>query len=137
MASTHYKNNIRSISEYFGISEICAKYIYHRALRSKRKCDDPKYIPYSVKLQNSLVLADKCLGIDWEKILFGKEDEMLLTHGIVIDEQDSTVFRWTSDTYKEEPTNPNTDDGDGWQKVVKKKTKKNNKFAFVIAGIYV
>lgn len=89
-----YLHNIKSISDYFNVTGACAKYIFHRALRSKRPVDDPKYLEFSVKLQNALVRADRRLDINWDQIQFNKEQEYLTAHGIIIDEQPDTVFRW-------------------------------------------
>ena len=131
MATSHYKNNIKAISGHFGVSEPCAKYLYHRALRSKCKHDDPKYMQYTVKLQNALVLADKCLGIEWHVVLFDTEMETLAMHGILVDEQNSDVFKWDSS----DSTATQEDHSDGWQTVLRKKTKKN-KLEFTSVGIY-
>jgi hypothetical protein len=108
MSSNFYKNNIKEISEYFGVTDVCAKYLYHRALRSTRK--DESYLDWNVALQNALVKADRCLGIEWDKILFGEEEELLNLYGVDIIPNDNTVFRW--DVEESE-----------W-KVIKKKQKK-------------
>ncbi len=95
MASEHYRLAISELEEYFGISQVCAQYLFHRALRARRK--DDKYLPYTLKLQNALIKADKCLGINWERVMFGYEAQNLLVHGIIIDDMPDIVFRWTED----------------------------------------
>jgi hypothetical protein len=140
MATQHYRENIQNISKWFGVSEICSKYLYHRAMRSKRK--DVTHLDWSVKLQNALVRADRCLGIDWERMFFGKEEDVLATHGIVLDEMPDTVFRWDvpeSENKNTGDVDNGTDNLDGWTtiKKTKKPKKKNLAFEFVLSGIYV
>ena len=101
-------------------------------------------MPWSVKLQNALVHADKCLGVGWEKMFFGKEEETLATHGIILEEMSDTVFRWVSDPEPDTTKPANADDSadsDGWT-TVKKNTRKDRKkknpaFEFALSGIYV
>jgi len=118
MASEKYQATIKELTEYFGVSQICAQYLYHRALRSKRK--DDRFLPWNIKLQNALVKADKCLGINWEKVFFGQEEEYLLLHGIKVDDQLNAVFRWTALEESEE-SDPE------WTLVVNKKKSKRAK----------
>ncbi len=116
MASEHYNKSIAELQTYFGISHICAQYIYHRALRSRRT--DEKYLQWTVQLQNALVKADKCLGINWNKVFFGYETQNLLTHGINIDDMNDTVFRWTDEQNTEEQNSDSE-----WILVTRKKKK--------------
>lgn len=136
MATEYYNKAISEISEYYGVSKICSMYLYHRALRSKRS--DSTYMMWNVKLQNALVKADKCIGLDWNKILFGNEEENLRTHGISVDEMSETVFKWVDDDVKA-LTSETTEDNDGWQTVIKKKKNKNpiRKYNFTYAGLFV
>jgi len=153
---SQYKHNIESIRGYFNVTDACAKYLFHRALRSKRLVDDPKHLEFSVKLQNALVRADRYLDVKWDQIQFDKEQEYLSTHGIIIDEQPDTVFRWE---HPSEPTmrwvhyphdeseikwvpidtNVKTTHEE-WQVVGKKKDIKYKKFgrgsSIVLAGIH-
>jgi hypothetical protein len=92
MASDHYNSCIVEIQEHFGVSETCARYIFHRVLRSRRK--DDKYLEWNIKLQNALIKADKCLGIRWETISFGVEQDELKAHGISVHDMDDAVFTW-------------------------------------------
>ncbi len=126
MASNNYKCNIDDISEYFGVSEKCAQYMYHRAIRSKKK--DDKYIQWNIRIQNAIVKADKCLGIEWEKVIFGKESEEFSLHGILIDEMPDDILRWNK---SEEELKPDTE----WITVAYKKKKIKPKFKFT--GIIV
>ncbi len=111
------------ISEYYGVSETCASYMYHRAYRSRRR--DEKKMYFNLKLQNALVKADKCLGIEWEKIYFDTEVEQLEEFGITLDDQPDTVFSWN-----EESDSKKTESNDEWITVVSKKKRKpeDNKF---------
>ena len=119
-----YKTSLSSIGKYFGVSELCSLYLYHRSFRSRRK--DEKHMQWNVKLQNALIKADKCLGIDWNDIRFGEEVKNLESHGIIVDEMPNTVFKWTDDDEEEEKAKPAAD-ADGWTTVTSKKRKKKKK----------
>lgn len=110
MASERYTATINEMQRHFGISEICARYIFHRVFRSKRKGE--KYLPWTLSLQNALVRADKCLGLVWEKVEFGKEAEELSSYGINFTD-DAEVFTWVV----AEPEDPE------WSTVTYKKKK--------------
>jgi hypothetical protein len=120
MASENYKKVLCDIENYFGVSYQCAQYIYHRALRSKRQ--DSNFLEWDVKLQNAIVKADKCLGIVWEKIIFGKEESELKQHGILLEDMPNTVFKWNEEEESE------------WKVVTHKKIKRN-KQSFSKLGI--
>lgn len=132
MASEHYVKSIREMQEYFGISKVCAQYMFHRALRARKT--DEKHMPYTLQLQNALVKADKCLGINWERVFFGQEDDNLMTHGIKIqDQDDKLVFRWVE---VNQESHQEVDDP-GWTVVGKKKKKKEKTLLAAKIGIYV
>lgn len=140
MASAHYAKAINDIQEHYGISKPCALYLYHRAYRALRK--DASYLPWNIKLQNALVMADKCIGIDWDKVMFGKEEENLRTHGINIDEISDVPFRWNEneDQENQEAEGHNSDSNvlDGWQVVSHKKKQKKLKkvnYSFTYVGL--
>ena len=131
MASEHYMKSIREMQEYFGISKVCAQYMFHRALRAKRT--DEKHMPYTLQLQNALVKADKCLGINWERVFFGQEEDNLMSHGIKIqDQDDQVVFRWG---WVEVNQESQQEDDPEWTVVGKKKKEKTLLAAKI--GIYV
>lgn len=124
MSSDRYIKSICELQKHFGISKVCAQYLFHRALKAKKSNDNQ--MAYSLQLQNALVKADKCIGINWEHIYFGQEINNLATHGIKISEQDSNkVFRWV------EEFNQNSD----WV-IVSNKKKKSNTLA-INAGVYM
>ncbi len=140
MASEHYKNSISELQIYFGISQICAQYIFHRALRSRRS--DDKHLPWNVQMQNALVKADKCLGINWDKVYFGYEEQNLLAHGINVNDMDSTVFRWTADPQNNDASD-NTDELQNnekneseWITVSRKKKKKEKALLAAKVGVF-
>ncbi len=86
------EKNIKAIEEYYSINHNTALYIYYRFLRSKRS--DNKFLPWSIKLQNALVYADKTLGIDWINLKFEDENQVLENNCIDINEQPDYVFKW-------------------------------------------
>jgi hypothetical protein len=127
----YYHICLNSIKNYFGVSDLCSAYLYHRSFRGKRRCS--KYMCWHIKLQNALVKADKCLGIDWNNIKFGLEDVELKQHGIVVDEMLNDVFRWY-----EEKIIKVVDDG--WTTVVNKKRTNNplyNIESITRSGLYI
>ena len=74
---------------------------------------------WDVKLQNAIVKADKCMGLDWSNLHFGEEEKQFSSLGILIDEMDEKVFRWASDDLN--TTTPSSE----WQTIsYKKKPKK-------------
>lgn len=120
MASENYKKVLGDIKNYFGVSEQCSQYLYHRSLRSRRQ--DSNFLEWNIKLQNAIVKADKCLGIAWEKIIFGEEKQELKRHGILLEDMPSTVFKWNEEEESE------------WKVVTYKKIKRN-KQSFSKLGI--
>jgi hypothetical protein len=131
MASEHYVKSIHEMQEYFGISKVCAQYLFHRALQARKTYE--KHLPYTLQLQNALVKADKCLGINWECVFFGQEEVNLMTHGIKIHDQDNKiVFRWVEDSHIE---SLKVEQEPGWTVVGKKKKEKTLLAAKI--GIYV
>jgi len=123
-----YEERLCIVMSFFGISKPAASFLYHRKRRGYpfKKKDDPKFLEWSLQLQNALVKADECIGWDWEELRFGNEDKMLAQHDIFIDKQsDKDIFK------NETPEN----DGDGWT-VVKndKKIKQRQNKALQIMG---
>lgn len=96
--SEYYENCIESIQNYFNISTIAAKYIYHRRKHGLpyRSFNDPKYLQWSNKLLNALLQADNIINLNWEDIIFGRESENLALYGIIVDEC-SNEFPHTED----------------------------------------
>ena len=118
-----YQATLDLIRDYFGVSDTCASYLYHRSFRSKRK--DDKYMLWNVKLQNALIKADKCLGLDWTALQFGQEYEELAKHGILVDEMEDSVFKWDVPF-------------DGWTVVSNKKAKKKINLGLIRRpGLYI
>jgi hypothetical protein len=111
-----YEQTQDAICKYYGVTSICASYLYHRSFRSRRS--DDKYLQWTIKLQNAIVIADKCLGMEWNNLKFNEEEYLLLTYGIDVQAMDNETFRWES----EEPA-------DEWTVVIdkrKEKKKRNN-----------
>ncbi len=121
-AADKYATTIAEIQEHFGVSIECAKYVFHRAVRNRKK--DDKYLLWTVQLQNALIIADKCLGINWDSLVFGQEEDKLALQGIHIKDMSNSVFQWSiSDTNDNE-----------WTTVAKKRKKK--RFTLNV-GIYI
>lgn len=103
--SEYYENCIESIQNYFNISTIAAKYIYHRRKHGLpyRNIMDPKYLQWSNKLLNALLQADNIINLNWEDIIFGKEYENLALYGIIVDNC-SDEFPHTEDNTSSQPS---------------------------------
>ncbi len=93
-------------------------------------------------MQNALVKADKCLGINWDKVYFGYEEQNLLAHGINVNDMDSTVFRWTADPQNNDASD-NTDELQNnekneseWITVSRKKKKKEKALLAAKVGVF-
>jgi hypothetical protein len=122
-----YNSKIDSISTYFGVSGLAAKYMYH--LRRKgfpyKKPDQQDFLPWTLSLQNALVRADTHESFDWETIQFGEELNTLMRHGIEVVEHDHRVLRnEVTQANASKITNKTDvdidDDGGGWTVVVPK-----------------
>lgn len=131
-----YRDTLNLIKQYYGVSDICASYMHHRSFRSKRR--DDKYLEWTCKLQNAVVKADKCLGLDWTRVQFGSEEDEFSRHGIIIAEMPDTIFKWTVEDPIECKTN-NTDDlDDTWTTVTRKKQKKKPAYNLLArSGLYI
>lgn len=77
-----YKERIMCIQNYFNISQDLAKFLYYKRKRHRLQPD-----VWSYQLQNALLDLDKKTNIEWFKIKFGEEEELLNQHGIQIDSQ--------------------------------------------------
>jgi len=129
-----YKSSLESISNYFGVSEMCALYLFHRSFRSKRT--DDKHLPWTVQLQNALVKVDKC-SANWDQIYFNYEETVLNAHGVILEEMSgSKVFRWPEEEVRianaKRKANTIPDD-DGWTTVTKKTRVRKPKANFNIS----
>lgn len=105
-----YDEMISVIMKYFNVSQSAAIFIYHRKRRGFpfKKKGDPKFLEWTLRLQNALVKADECIGWDWEELRFGDEEKTLAQHEIFLDKQsDKKVFQ----------NNPNSEEDDGWTTV--------------------
>jgi hypothetical protein len=124
-------NEVISLTEkYFNISGDAAKYLCYRAVRSTFSRQHKKYMPYTLQMQNALVLLDRCFGVVWERIIFGQERDYLLSHGIILEDVKDNVVLKVGDTCTQE--NKDLE----WTVVTHKKYKKND-HALVQIGIFV
>lgn len=90
-----YDDKINLISSYFGISEICAKYLFHRRYRGFpfHKKNDPKFLAWSITLQNAIILLDTLVGFDWETLEFGYEELVFNKYDINIENIEDDPIR--------------------------------------------
>ncbi len=82
--SANYENKIKMIEQYFGVSHICAMYIFHRRRKGfpwKTK-SDPKYLDWNMQLQNAIIYLDTIVGFDWENLEFGFEEIQFIKNNI-------------------------------------------------------
>lgn len=110
-----YKDRINAICSYFGVSEPAAKYMYHRRRRCYpyKKETDHSFIPWTIKLQNAIISADRIATIDWENLKFDDDVKTLIKHGIDVETQPNKIqVNKISQTTKL-PTRRATIDGKG------------------------
>lgn len=110
---SNYNKKIKSIMNYFSISEPCAKYIFHRRKRGSpwKKEYELNYLKWDIKLQNALIKADNT-NLDWSSLEFNKEKDILFTYGIILDDQPIVPI-----------TNETNDINDEWTIVNNRKNK--------------
>jgi hypothetical protein len=110
----------RYISDYYHVSQKCAEYMYYRILRSKNITISEKYLPWTLSIQNLLVLADNIKNLNWDDLKFGYEESFLSTFNIPSNNHE--VIR---NTNNEEIISELSDDM--WIPVLNKKQKKEKK----------
>jgi hypothetical protein len=88
-----YSDKVKIICEYFGVSELCASYLYHRRRRGIPwyKPGDPKYLEWTIQLQNAIIYMDTIAGFDWRSMEFGYEEIQFIKHNIDITEMPDTI----------------------------------------------
>jgi hypothetical protein len=103
-----------NIMNFFGISQEAATFLYHRKRRSYpfKKRSDPKFLEWTLSLQNALIKADKCVDWDWDALKFGLEEQILLQHDIWIEAQSNTkIFK---NVKKEKEKEKEKENDEGW-----------------------
>lgn len=77
---------ILAIQNYFGVSEQCAAYLYYRRKRGTpwKTSSDPKYLEWSVQLQNAIIWLDTVSGFKWSSLEFGFEDIQFMKYNIEV-----------------------------------------------------
>lgn len=95
-----YDDKIKLISEYFGVSETCAKYLFHRRYRGYpfHKKNDSKYLAWSITLQNAIIILDTLVGFDWNTLEFGYEELVFNKYDINIEDIDDDPIRLVEET---------------------------------------
>ena len=88
-----YKDKIKIICEYFGVSELCAAYLYHRRRRGTPwyKPGDPKYLEWTIRLQNAIIYMDTIAGFDWRSMEFGYEEIQFIKNNIDVNDMPDTI----------------------------------------------
>jgi hypothetical protein len=107
-----YDSKINAISNYFGVSDSAAKYMYHLRRKSfpYKKSYQQDFLQWTLPLQNALVRADTYASFDWETLQFGEEFNTLMKHGIEFVDSNKVV---RNDIQSNE-------NNDGWTLVAKK-----------------
>lgn len=79
-----YEDKLKIIQDYFGVSKMCAIYLYHRRRRGLpwHNHTDPKYLEWTIQLQNALIHLDSIPTVDWRSLEFGYEEVQLGKHNI-------------------------------------------------------
>ena len=89
-----YFDNIKSIREYFKVSEYAARYMYRIRMLGYpyKKSYHKNYIEWSVKLQNALVSSDLIDDFNWGDLKNVSDINTLSDYGININIQPYTVL---------------------------------------------
>lgn len=124
------QQKVKIISEYFGVKEETALYILHRRKRGfKRvlKQNEDMYLPWTIELQNAIILSDDYVGIDWNSVQFGKEEEVLNKHEIYLKDMPKKRIRDTKPINEIKCNLHEPKKNDGWTEVISKKKKRDDK----------
>lgn len=128
-----YEEKIKLIQEYFGVSELCAIYLYHRRRRGIpwHKPSDAKYLEWSIQLQNAIIYLDTITGFDWRGLEFGYEEIQFIKNNIDLTRMPDTIIVLSeiNNIYLR-----NTPDKDGFIKVERTKvniTREINKMGLI------
>jgi len=107
-----YADRINAIEQYFGVSNICAIYLYHRRRRGIpwKNRGDPKYLEWNMQLQNAIISLDTIIGFDWPSLEFGLEEIAFLKNNININSMPTKPVIIDADA--------NSSDIDGFTKVM-------------------
>lgn len=117
-----YEDKINIIQEYFGVSKMCAIYLYHRRRRGIPWCNinSSKYLEWSIQLQNALIHLDQVPDMDWRSLEFGYESIQFIKHNIDIHKMTKKIMI-LSDNPSIYYTKPESADTDGFIPAYKKK----------------
>jgi hypothetical protein len=123
--SPSYNEKINAICVYFNISKDTARYIYHRRRRGFpcKRIDDPKFLRWSIPIQNAFVKSDVLNTIYWNDVSFDNDLKILNDAGIVVDETNTDVYINEINYKQIEVENKD----DGWTIVTSKKTHSGQK----------
>ena len=88
-----YEKRIEIIREYFGVSEMCAIYLYHRRRRGVPwyKLGEPKYLEWSIQFQNAILHLDTVHAFDWRGLEFGYEEIQFIKNNIDLNSMSSEI----------------------------------------------
>ena len=143
-----YNDKLNIISEFFGVSYSCAKYMYHRRRKGHpyKKPKDAGYLKWDVQIQNGLVSGD-LLNIDYKNLHFNNDiDE--LKHEFDIDVnllpnekiQKNKIMQTDNKKIKinDNEISDHTDDTDKeWNVITTKKTLHDKKKILRQMGFYI
>jgi len=136
MYKINYNEKINMLKKYFGISEECAKYMFHRRRRGFpfKKDGDVSYLEWSILLQNIIVLADLHYD-DFNSLEFSNDISELLNY---IDISTVSKTHTVCNKISNSDLNQKKDDVNEWCLVSKKTSRsviKNHvkKMGFIIS----
>ena len=127
-----YGERIDAIEQFFGVSNICAIYLYHRRRRGVpwKTQGDPKYLEWNMQMQNSIIFLDTIIGFDWLSLEFGFEEIQFVKNNIYISKMSTKPIVIGSRNENQ----VRTEDSDGFTKVSNSKkdiTKELNKMGLL------
>jgi len=143
-----YNDKLNIISEFFGVSYPCAKYMYHRRRKGYpyKKPEDDGYLKWDVQIQNGLVSGD-LFNIEYKNLHFDNDiNELHKEYGVDINLlpnekiQKNKILQ--TDNKKSKISNgeisEHADDTDGeWNVITTKKTLHDKKKILRQMGFYI
>ena len=143
-----YNDKLNIISEFFGVSYPCAKYMYHRRRKGHpyKKNEDDGYLKWDIQIQNALVSGDS-YNIDYKNLNFNNDiNEMYKMYEIDIDKESKFIVKQNKimqtdkkkSKIRDSDISDHTDDNDGeWNVITTKKTLHDKKKLLKNMGFYI
>ena len=139
-----YNDKLNTISDFFGVSIACSKYMYHRRRKGHpyKKKEDGDYLEWSIQLQNGLIAGDLS-GIDYKNLKFNKDiDELKNKYNIDISKlskekiEKNKIMQNTTKMKRNDEISDHIEDNE-WSIITPKKSLNDKKKILKQIGFYI